>query len=379
MSEKKPDAPKPEAEETPAPKTAKPAAPEATEASAPEEKPTTEEAAPAAEPVPEPAPEAPAPAAKEAAPAAEATPEPAPEATPAPAPAAPAKAPEAPPAPVAAPAAAPAAPEAPAAPTPPPGPVTIKDLLEAGVHFGHQTRRWNPKMKNYIFGERNGIYIIDLQKTHRLLQDALQFVESLGAEGKTLLFIGTKRQAQEAVAEEAQRAGMPYVTERWLGGLLTNFTTVRKSLERMRELETTLNGALGTQRERLTKKELGRLDKERQKLAKNLTGIKSMKAVPDAVFVIDTRREAIAVAEARKLRIPVIGILDTNSDPDEVDVPIPGNDDALRAIRLFAGRMADAILAGRGVREAHLAETAGVTPAPPPRPNAAHAGAPTNA
>ena len=273
----------------------------------------------------------------------------------------------------------PAAPEPPAAPAPPPGPVTIKDLLEAGVHFGHQTRRWNPKMKNYIFGERNGIYIIDLQKTHRLLQDALQFVEDLGAQGKTVLFIGTKRQAQEAVAEEAQRAGMPYVTERWLGGLLTNFTTVRKSLERMRELETTLNGALGTQRERLTKKELGRLDKERQKLAKNLTGIKSMKAVPDAVFVIDTRREAIAVAEARKLRIPVIGILDTNADPDEVDVPIPGNDDALRAIRLFASRIADAILTGRGLREAQLAETAGVSAARPHTPNAAHAGAPTNA
>jgi small subunit ribosomal protein S2 len=270
------------------------------------------------------------------------------------------------------------APEAPPAPAPPPGPVTIKDLLEAGVHFGHQTRRWNPKMKGYIFGERNGIYIIDLQKTHRLLQDALQFVQDLASQGQTVLFIGTKRQAQEAVAEEAQRCGMPYVTERWLGGLLTNFATVRKSLERMRELETTLNGALGTQRERLTKKELGRLDKERQKLAKNLTGIKSMKAVPDAVFVIDTRREAIAVAEARKLRIPVIGILDTNSDPDEVDVPIPGNDDALRAIRLFAGRMADAILAGRGLREAQLAETAGVAPAPR-TPNAAHAGAPASA
>jgi small subunit ribosomal protein S2 len=257
--------------------------------------------------------------------------------------------------------------------------VTIKDLLEAGVHFGHQTRRWNPKMKGYIFGERNGIYIIDLQKTHRLLQDALQFVQDLAAQGKSVLFIGTKRQAQEAVAEEAQRCGMPYVTERWLGGLLTNFATVRKSLERMRELETTLNGALGTQRERLTKKELGRLDKERQKLEKNLTGIKSMKSIPDAVFVIDTRREAIAVAEARKLRIPVIGILDTNSDPDEVDVPIPGNDDALRAIRLFAGRIADSILAGRGLREAHLAETAGVSAPPPRTPNAAHAGAPATA
>jgi small subunit ribosomal protein S2 len=322
---------KPEATETPA---AEPAAvraaveAEAAEAAAPQEKPAPE-AAPAAEAAP-PATEAPSP----------------------------------PPA------------EAPA-PAAPPGPVTIKDLLEAGVHFGHQTRRWNPKMKGYIFGERNGIYIIDLQKTHRLLQDALQFVQDLAARGQTVLFIGTKRQAQEAVAEEAQRCGMPFVTERWLGGLLTNFSTVRKSLERMRELETTLNGALGTQRERLTKKELGRLDKERQKLAKNLTGIKSMKSVPDAVFVIDTRREAIAVAEARKLRIPVIGILDTNSDPDEVDVPIPGNDDALRAIRLFAGRMADAILAGRGLREAHLAETAGVSAAAPRTPNAAHAGAPT--
>jgi small subunit ribosomal protein S2 len=254
---------------------------------------------------------------------------------------------------------------------------TIKDLLEAGVHFGHQTRRWNPKMKDYIFGERNGIYIIDLQKTHRLLKDALQFVQDLGGQGKSILFIGTKRQAQEAVAEEAQRCGMPYVTERWLGGLLTNFTTVRRSLERMRELETTLNGALDTQRERLTKKELAKLEKERQRLAKNLTGIKSMKAVPDAVFVIDTRREAIAVAEARKLRIPVIGVLDTNSDPDEVDVPIPGNDDALRAIRLFAGRVADAVLAGRGLREAQLAETAGMAAEAPRTPKAAHAGPPS--
>ncbi len=235
--------------------------------------------------------------------------------------------------------------------------VSIKDLLEAGVHFGHQTRRWNPKMKQYIFGERNGIYIIDLQKTHRLLQEALQFVQDMAAQGKNVLFIGTKRQAQEAIAEEARRCGMPFVTERWLGGLLTNFVTVRRSLERLRELEMTLTGPQETQRERLTKKELAHLDKERAKLEKNLTGIKSMKSVPDAVFVIDTRREAIAVAEARKLKVPVIGILDTNSDPDEVDVPIPGNDDALRAIRLFAGKVADAVLAGRGLREAQLAET----------------------
>jgi small subunit ribosomal protein S2 len=235
--------------------------------------------------------------------------------------------------------------------------VGIKELLEAGVHFGHQTRRWNPKMKQYIFGERNGIYIIDLQKTHRLLQDALQFVQELAAQGKNVLFIGTKRQAQEAIAEEAKRCGMPFVTERWLGGLLTNFVTVRRSLERLRELEMTLTGPQEAQRERLTKKELAHLEKERQRLEKNLTGIKGMKSVPDAVFVIDTRREAIAVAEARKLKVPVIGILDTNSDPDEVDVPIPGNDDALRAIRLFAGKVADAVLAGRGLREAQLAET----------------------
>ena len=234
--------------------------------------------------------------------------------------------------------------------------VSIKDLLEAGVHFGHQTRRWNPKMKQFIFGERNGIYIIDLQKTHRLLQDALQFVQDLAAQGKNVLFIGTKRQAQEAIQEEAKRCGMPFVTERWLGGLLTNFLTVRRSLERLRELEMTLTGPQETQRERLTKKELAHLEKERQRLEKNLSGIKGMKSVPDAVFVIDTRRESIAVAEARKLKIPVIGILDTNSDPDEVDVPIPGNDDALRAIRLFASKVADAVLAGRGLREAQLAE-----------------------
>jgi small subunit ribosomal protein S2 len=248
--------------------------------------------------------------------------------------------------------------------------VGIKDLLEAGVHFGHQTRRWNPKMKQYIFGERNGIYIIDLQKTHRLLQDALQFVQELAAQGKNIMFIGTKRQAQESIAEEAKRCGMPFVTERWLGGLLTNFVTVRRSLERLRELEMTLTGPQETHRERLTKKELAHLDKERGKLEKNLSGIKTMKSVPDAVFVIDTRREAIAVAEARKLKIPVIGILDTNSDPDEVDVPIPGNDDALRAIRLFAGKVADAVLAGRGLREAQLAEAVAGGPAEPARRSA---------
>src|SRR4029453_17099711 len=193
----------------------------------------------------------------------------------------------------------------------------MKDLLEAGVHFGHQTKRWNPKMKEFIFGERNGIYIIDLQKTHRMLQDALQYVQDLAAQGRTIMFIGTKRQAQEAIREEAQRCGMPFVTERWLGGLLTNFVTVRKSLDRLRGLE--LVSADG-RKERLTKRELARLEKERMKLEKNLAGIKAMKTVPDAVFVIDTRKEAIAVAEARKLKIPGVGGVDTNCDPDEVDV-----------------------------------------------------------
>jgi len=233
--------------------------------------------------------------------------------------------------------------------------VSMKELLEAGVHFGHQTKRWNPKMKDFIFGERNGIYIIDLQKTHRLLQDALQYAQDLAAQGRTILFVGTKRQAQEAVAEEAQRAGMPYVNERWLGGLLTNFVTIRKSLDRLRELESMSTDG---RHERLTKKEVAQLEKERIKIEKNLKGIKGMKNVPDAVFVIDTRKESIAVQEARKLKIPVIGIVDTNCDPDEVDHVIPGNDDALRAIKLFAGRIADAVLAGRGIREARAAESA---------------------
>jgi small subunit ribosomal protein S2 len=231
--------------------------------------------------------------------------------------------------------------------------VSMKELLEAGVHFGHQTKRWNPKMKDFIFGERNGIYIIDLQKTHRLLQDALQYAQDLAAQGRTIMFVGTKRQAQEAIAEEAGRCGMPYVNERWLGGLLTNFVTIRKSLDRLRELESMSTDG---RHERLTKKEVAQLEKERGKIEKNLKGIKGMKNVPDAIFVIDTRKESIAVQEARKLKIPVIGIVDTNCDPDEVDHVIPGNDDALRAIKLFAGRVADAIMAGRGIREARAAD-----------------------
>jgi small subunit ribosomal protein S2 len=232
-------------------------------------------------------------------------------------------------------------------------PVSIKDLLEAGVHFGHQTKRWNPKMKEYIFGERNGIYIVDLQKTHRLLEEALRYVQELASQGKNLMFVGTKRQAQQAVVEEAQRCGMPYVTERWLGGLLTNFVTVRKSLDRIKELEMMASDG---RHERLTKREVARLEKERMKLDKNLSGIKGMKSVPDAIFVIDTRKESIAVQEARKLKIPVVGIVDTNCDPDEVDYVVPGNDDALRAIRLFAGRVADAVIAGRGLRESRAVD-----------------------
>jgi len=235
--------------------------------------------------------------------------------------------------------------------------VTMKQLLEAGVHFGHQTRRWNPKMKEFIFGERSGIYIVDLQKTHLLLREALQYVQELAAQGKTILFVGTKRQAKEAIAGEAQRSGMPYVNERWLGGLLTNFVTVRKSLDRMKELEMVANDP---RQERLTKKELAHLEKERLKLEKNLLGIKGMKTIPDAVFVIDTRKES------RKLKIPVVGIVDTNCDPDEVDYVIPGNDDALRAIRLFAGAMADAVLAGRGLRESRAAEGAAADKASAP-------------
>lgn len=232
-------------------------------------------------------------------------------------------------------------------------PIAVKDLLEAGVHFGHQTRRWNPKMKPYIFGERNGIYIIDLGKTARLFRDAEQFVMQLAAEGRTLLFVGTKRQAQDAIAEEAQRCGMYYINQRWLGGLLTNFTTIQKSLARLRDLE-----AMETdgRYDILSKKEIARLDKEKRRLQKNLDGIRHMDRLPDVVFIVDTKHEQIAVDESRKLKIPIIGIVDTNCDPDQVDYAIPGNDDALRAIRLFASRIADAVLAGRGVRESKQPE-----------------------
>jgi len=233
--------------------------------------------------------------------------------------------------------------------------ISMKELLEAGVHFGHQTKRWNPKMKEYIFGERNGIYIIDLGKTVKLFREAEEFVTNLAAEGRTVLFVGTKRQAQDVIAEEAQRCAMYYVNERWLGGLLTNFATIQRSLGRLRDLEAmATDGRYDT----LSKKEIARNEKERRKLQKNLEGIRGMSRLPDAVFVVDTKKEKIAVDEARKLKIPVIGIVDTNCDPDEVDFVIPGNDDALRAIRLFASRIADAAMAGRGMKESFDAEAA---------------------
>jgi small subunit ribosomal protein S2 len=208
-------------------------------------------------------------------------------------------------------------------------------------------------MKQYIFGERNGIYIIDLGKTAKLFREAEQFVMNLAADGRTILFVGTKRQAQDAIAEEAQRCNMFFVNQRWLGGLLTNFTTIQRSLARLRDLE-----AMETdgRYETLSKKEISQLEKEKRKLQKNLEGIRHMSRLPDALFVVDTRKEKIAVDEARKLKIPVIGIVDTNCDPDEVDYVIPGNDDALRAIRLFASKIADAVTGGRGIRESAQAE-----------------------
>jgi small subunit ribosomal protein S2 len=223
--------------------------------------------------------------------------------------------------------------------------LTMKELLEAGVHFGHQTKRWNPKMQKYIFGERNGIYIIDLQKTLKKFREAYGFVRDLAAGGGTMLFIGTKKQAQETVFEEAGRCGMFYVNQRWLGGTLTNFTTIRKSIGRLKKLEEMKETG---EFERVSKKEALQLDREREKLEKALIGIKAMESLPSSVFIIDPRKENIAVAEAQRLGIPIVAIVDTNCDPSGIDYPIPGNDDAIRAVRLITARMADAILEGRG-------------------------------
>ena len=224
------------------------------------------------------------------------------------------------------------------------GVVSMKQLLECGVHFGHQTRRWNPKMKPYIFTERNGIYIIDLQQTVKGLEKAYDFVREVSKSGGTLLFVGTKRQAQDPIREEALKAGQYYINQRWLGGLLTNFTTIRRRVTRMVELQgMEESGSIN----KYPKKEIIQLRKEKDKLEKYLSGIKEMKEIPDALFIIDPRRETIAVLEAHKLGIPVISIVDTNCDPDVIDYPIPGNDDAIRAIELVVGLMANAFIEGR--------------------------------
>ena len=234
----------------------------------------------------------------------------------------------------------------------------MKELLEAGVHFGHQTKRWNPRMKEYIFGERNGIYIIDLQKTLKMFKEASKFVTELTSQGKVILFVGTKRQAQDAIAEEAGRCGMFYINQRWLGGLLTNWVTVQKSVKRLQELD---EMAVDGRYDLLTKKEVIKLERERKHLQANLAGIKNMRRLPDALFVVDSSNEAIAVKEARKLGIPVVAVVDTNCDPTVVDYVIPGNDDALRAIRLFTSKISDSVV--EGVQAAHdkRATDAGVT------------------
>ncbi|WP_144526230.1 30S ribosomal protein S2 [Bacillus pumilus] len=233
--------------------------------------------------------------------------------------------------------------------------ISMKQLLEAGVHFGHQTRRWNPKMKRYIFTERNGIYIIDLQKTVKKVEEAYNFTKNLAADGGKILFVGTKKQAQDSVKEEAIRSGMFYVNQRWLGGTLTNFETIQKRIKRLKDIEKMQkNGTFDV----LPKKEVVQLKKELERLEKFLGGIKDMKGLPDALFIIDPRKERIAVAEARKLNIPIIGIVDTNCDPDEIDVVIPANDDAIRAVKLLTAKMADAILESKqGEEEAVVEET----------------------
>jgi len=231
--------------------------------------------------------------------------------------------------------------------------ISMKQLLEAGVHFGHQTRRWNPKMAPYIFTDRNGIYIIDLQKTVKMVEEAYNFVKSLVQQGGNILFVGTKKQAQESVREEAERCGMFYVNQRWLGGMLTNFQTIRKRIDRLHELEKMeQDGTL----EKLPKKEIAQLLHEKERLSKFLSGIKDMRRLPDALYIIDPRKERIAVAEGRKLGIPIVAIVDTNCDPDEIDYVIPGNDDAIRAVRLLTSKIADAVLEGKQGEQVAVAE-----------------------
>ncbi|MBN2207498.1 MAG: 30S ribosomal protein S2 [Candidatus Aminicenantes bacterium] len=254
--------------------------------------------------------------------------------------------------------------------------VTMKELLEAGVHFGHQTKRWNPKMKDYIFGQRNGIYIIDLQKTIKIFKEALLFIRSMAESGRPILFVGTKKQAQDIVREFAQRAESCYVNQRWLGGLLTNFAVVRSSVERLVELDEMKEDGRW---ELLSKKERSRHDKLHRKLSKNLGGIKNLTERPGALFVIDSSKEVIAIAEARKLGIPIVAVVDTNGDPESLDYPIPGNDDAVRAIELFSSKVADAIVEGKknriekSLQEAAAATAEGAEPAEGVEPDAAAA------
>ena len=231
--------------------------------------------------------------------------------------------------------------------------ITMKELLEAGVHFGHQTRRWNPKMKEYIFGERNGIHIIDLQKTLKMFREASRFVSELSGQGRAILFVGTKRQAQDAVAEEAKRCGAFFVNHRWLGGTLTNWATLQKSIKRLKLLKAMIEDG---RMDQLSKKERARLEREMKHLHQNLEGVENMAQLPDAMFVVDSNAEDIAVKEARRMGVPVVAVVDTNCNPEVVDWVIPGNDDALRAIRLFAAKVAEAVTAGRGMRETRIAE-----------------------
>jgi small subunit ribosomal protein S2 len=233
--------------------------------------------------------------------------------------------------------------------------VTMKEMLEAGVHFGHETKRWDPKMKSYIYGARNGIYIIDLQKTVLLFKEAHNFIRDVVAQGEHILFVGTKKQAQDSIYEEATRCNMFYVNRRWLGGMLTNFRTVKKSIDQLNKLEVMKNDNIYAL---LPKKEVLQLEKQRKRLEKALGGIKNMDRLPGAIFVVDLKKERIAVSEARKLGIPSVGIVDTNCDPDEIDYAIPGNDDAIRAIRLFSSKIADAVIEGRQVYEKTLQEEA---------------------
>lgn len=232
--------------------------------------------------------------------------------------------------------------------------VTMKELLEAGVHFGHQVKRWNPKMKKYIFGQRNGIYIIDLQKTVKMFEDAYNFIRDISSKGETVLFVGTKKQAQDVIIEEARRSQSYYVNQRWLGGMLTNFTTIKQGIEKLKKIDKMKED--GTY-ELLTKKEVAKYETERIRLEKNLSGVKDMVKLPGAVFIVDPKKETIGVAEARKLFVPIVGLVDTNCNPDDIDYVIPGNDDAIRSIKLVTSKIADAILEGKNILNKTAQET----------------------